>query len=92
MLMGVCCADAPHVDGGADGGADALHADALHVYVMCRDASYRTGKALCSKLKELIPRQMFRVPIQVLARALGVTGSHARAGEGVQRVFRACAA
>jgi hypothetical protein len=31
----------------------------------CRDASYRTGKALCSKLKELIPRQMFRVPIQV---------------------------
>ena len=33
----------------------------------CRDASYRTGKALCSKLKELIPRQMFRVPIQVCA-------------------------
>ncbi|KAF6260190.1 GTP-binding protein lepa [Scenedesmus sp. NREL 46B-D3] len=33
--------------------------------VIChRDASYRTGKALCSKLKELIPRQMFRVPIQ----------------------------
>jgi GTP-binding protein LepA len=34
--------------------------------VIChRDSSYRTGKALCSKLKELIPRQMFRVPIQV---------------------------
>lgn len=34
--------------------------------VIChRDNSYRTGKALCSKLKELIPRQMFRVPIQV---------------------------
>jgi GTP-binding protein LepA len=34
--------------------------------VIChRDSAYRTGKALCSKLKELIPRQMFRVPIQV---------------------------
>jgi GTP-binding protein LepA len=34
--------------------------------IIChRDSSYRTGKALCSKLKELIPRQMFRVPIQV---------------------------
>jgi GTP-binding protein LepA len=34
--------------------------------VIChRDSSYRTGKALCAKLKELIPRQMFRVPIQV---------------------------
>lgn len=30
-----------------------------------RDNAFRTGKALCSKLKELIPRQMFRVPIQV---------------------------
>ncbi len=34
--------------------------------VIChRDASYKMGKGLCSKLKELIPRQMFRVPIQV---------------------------
>ncbi|WIA42476.1 hypothetical protein OEZ86_008468 [Tetradesmus obliquus] len=33
--------------------------------VIChRDHAYRTGKALCAKLKELIPRQMFRVPIQ----------------------------
>lgn len=33
--------------------------------VIChRDNAYRVGKALTSKLKELIPRQMFRVPIQ----------------------------
>eukprot|EP00195_Chlamydomonas_chlamydogama_P015474 CAMPEP_0202898806 /NCGR_PEP_ID=MMETSP1392-20130828/7226_1 /ASSEMBLY_ACC=CAM_ASM_000868 /TAXON_ID=225041 /ORGANISM="Chlamydomonas chlamydogama, Strain SAG 11-48b" /LENGTH=706 /DNA_ID=CAMNT_0049584833 /DNA_START=12 /DNA_END=2132 /DNA_ORIENTATION=- len=38
-------------------------ADPLSVIVH-RDAAYRVGKALASKLKELIPRQMFRVPIQ----------------------------
>eukprot|EP00879_Flechtneria_rotunda_P013665 GHRR01014275.1.p1 GENE.GHRR01014275.1~~GHRR01014275.1.p1 ORF type:complete len:565 (+),score=168.74 GHRR01014275.1:185-1879(+) len=33
--------------------------------VIChKDGAFRTGKALCGKLKELIPRQMFRVPIQ----------------------------
>lgn len=32
--------------------------------IVHRDAAYRTGKALCQKLKELIPRQMFKVPIQ----------------------------
>ncbi|GLI58709.1 hypothetical protein VaNZ11_000460 [Volvox africanus] len=33
--------------------------------VIChRDNAYRTGRQLTSKLKELIPRQMFRVPIQ----------------------------
>jgi translation elongation factor EF-4 len=33
--------------------------------VIChRDNSFKIGKALAGKLKELIPRQMFRVPIQ----------------------------
>lgn len=29
-----------------------------------RDSAYRIGRELCAKLKELIPRQMFRIPIQ----------------------------
>ncbi|KIY91917.1 GTP-binding protein LepA [Monoraphidium neglectum] len=32
--------------------------------IVHKDSAYRTGKALCLKLKELIPRQMFKVPIQ----------------------------
>ena len=36
--------------------------------IVHRDAAYRMGKALCLKLKELIPRQMFKVPIQVSRR------------------------
>ncbi|KAF5829123.1 P-loop containing nucleoside triphosphate hydrolase protein [Dunaliella salina] len=38
-------------------------ADALSV-ITHRDNSYKLGKQLVSKLKELIPRQMFKVPIQ----------------------------
>lgn len=31
---------------------------------MRRDNAYSVGKALCTRLKELIPRQQFKVPIQ----------------------------
>ena len=37
--------------------------DALSIIIHAEDA-YHRGVALCSKLKELIPRQMFDVPIQ----------------------------
>ena len=37
--------------------------DALSAIVH-RDKAYELGKKLCSKLKELLPRQMFEIPIQ----------------------------
>ncbi|MGG1552659.1 translation elongation factor 4 [Paenibacillus ferrarius] len=42
---------------------NAEQVDALS-FIVHRDSSYQRGKIICDKLKDLIPRQMFEVPIQ----------------------------
>ncbi len=52
--------------------------DALAVIVH-RDAAYRKGQALVSKLKELIPRQLFAVPIQASAGGRVISRANVKA-------------
>lgn len=33
-------------------------------FLFCRDRAYSTGKAMCERLKDSIPRQMFEIAVQ----------------------------
>jgi GTP-binding protein LepA len=53
--------------------------DALATIVH-RDHAYHKGQAIISKLKDLIPRQLFVVPIQAYAAGRGISGPMVRRG------------
>ena len=52
--------------------------DALAIIVH-RDKAYHKGQALISKLKDLIPRQMFAVPIQAYASGRVISRANVKA-------------
>ena len=64
--------------------------DALSIIVH-RDAAYERGRALASKMRELIPRQMFEIAIQasignrIIAREIGQGAAQERAGQVLRR-------
>jgi GTP-binding protein LepA len=47
--------------------------------IVHRNEAYRKGQALVSKLKELIPRQLFTVPIQAIAGGRVISRANVRA-------------